>query len=88
MVHNHGSMCLHSSKVLVATRQWATNLSACGGGSDYRKRRAVLGHIVLLVALAFFYLIGWAVSNAKVVASPYLTYPLTLLGTLFIMRFG
>ena len=81
-------MYLHFDKIMAATRQWATNLPACGGHSDYRKRRAVLGHIVLLVALALFYLIGWAVSNAQVVASPYLTYPLTLLGTLCITRFG
>jgi hypothetical protein len=46
-----------------------------------------LGQVVLLFALAIFYLIGWAVSNANAVASPSLTYPSTLLGTFFITRF-
>jgi hypothetical protein len=77
-----------SGKVLANTAKGdAANSPVCWGArSDYRKRRAALGQVVLLVALAFFYLIGWAVSNA-VVTLPHPTYPLTLLGTLFITRF-
>jgi hypothetical protein len=62
-------------------------LTPCGAaGSDYRKQRAAVAQLVLLLALALFYCIGWAVSKA-LSASPHMAYPLTMLATSLITRF-
>lgn len=55
--------------------------------SDYRKNWAAVAQLMLLFALALFYLMGWSIGKATVIAPPYLAYPLTLLSTILIMRF-
>ena len=58
----------------------------CATGSDYRKQRAAIAQLVLLLALALFYCIGWGVSKA-LSASPHTAYPLTVLAASLITRF-
>ena len=55
--------------------------------SDYRKNWAAVAQLMLLFALALFYLMGWFIGKASVIVPPYLTYPLTLLSTFLITRF-